>query len=74
MAAISLISIVQKNVKLLTPQSLGLQFSKCLQKWNISIGHYEKIEKMAAISLISIVWKNFKLLTPQSLGLWFSEC
>ena len=24
------------------PQSLGLHFSKCQQKWNISVGHYEK--------------------------------
>ena len=45
MAAISLISIIQKNFKLPTPQSLGLQFSECQWKWNISIGHYEKIEK-----------------------------
>ena len=27
------------------PQSLGLRFSKCWWKRNISIGHYEKIEK-----------------------------
>ena len=26
-------------------QSLGLWFSKCQWKWNITIGHYEKIEK-----------------------------
>ena len=39
MAAISLISILWKNFKLLTRQSLGLQFSKCQRKWNISIGH-----------------------------------
>ena len=26
-------------------QSSGLRFSECQQKWNISIGHYEKIEK-----------------------------
>ena len=45
MSAISLISIVQKNSKLLIPQSLGLQFSECQQNWNINIGHYEKIEK-----------------------------
>ena len=45
MAAISLISIVRKNVQLLTPQSLGLWFSECRWKWNISVGHYEKIEK-----------------------------
>ena len=24
------------------PQSLGLRFSECQQKWNIGIGHYEK--------------------------------
>ena len=59
MSAISLISIVRKNFKLLTPQSLGLQFSECQQKWNISI-----------ILLISIVQKNFKLLTPPKV--WFS--
>ena len=28
-----------------TLQSLDLQFSECQQKWSISIGHYEKIEK-----------------------------
>ena len=27
------------------PQSLGLWFSECQQKWNIHISHYEKIEK-----------------------------
>ena len=27
------------------PQSLGLRFSKCRWIWNISIGHYKKIEK-----------------------------
>ena len=27
------------------PQSLGLWFSECQRKWNISISHYEKIEK-----------------------------
>ena len=32
------------------PKSLSLRFSECWQKWNISIGHYEKILKMAAIS------------------------
>ena len=26
-------------------QSLGLRFSVCQQKWNISVSHYEKIEK-----------------------------
>ena len=65
MAAISLIFIVWKNFKLLTPQSLGLLFSECQWKWNISIGHYEKIVKMAATSLILIVQKIFKLLTPK---------
>ena len=45
MALISLISIIQKNFKLPIPQCLGLWFSRCQQKWNISIGHYEKIDK-----------------------------
>ena len=27
------------------PKSLGLWFSVCQQKWNISVSHYEKIEK-----------------------------
>ena len=37
MAAISLILIVQKNVKLLTPQKFGspVFFSECWWKWNI---------------------------------------
>ena len=45
MAFISLISIVLKNFILPTPQSLGLWFSRCQQKRNISVSHYEKIEK-----------------------------
>ena len=43
------ICIVQKNLKLLMPQSLGLWFPECQQKWNISISHYEKMKKMATI-------------------------
>ena len=75
MAAISLISIVRKNIKLLTPPKFG-----SLVFWVSTETEYQhwplwKNWKMAAISLISIVRKNFKLLTPQqSLGLWFSEC
>ena len=49
-------------------QSLGLRFSECQQKWNITISHYEKIEKWLPISLILIIWKNFKLLTPPKFG------
>ena len=45
MALISLILIIRKNFKLLTPQSFGFQFSKCQRKWNISVCHYENIEK-----------------------------
>ena len=45
MAAISLILIIQKNFKLLTLQSWGLWFSEWWRKWDISISHYEKIEK-----------------------------
>ena len=44
MALISLMSIIRKNFKLLTPQSLGLRFSQCQQKRNISVGHYEKLK------------------------------
>ena len=34
-----------ENFQLQLPQSLGLSFSECRQKRNISVGHYEKIEK-----------------------------
>ena len=51
-----------ENFQLLTPQSLGLRFSECQWKWNISSSHYEKKWKMAAISLILIIWKIFQLL------------
>ena len=46
MAAIYFISIIQKNFQLPTPppQSLGLRFSKCQQKWTFSVGHYEKLK------------------------------
>ena len=27
------------------PQNLGFWFFECRWKWNISVGHYEKIEK-----------------------------
>ena len=40
MAAISLISIIRKNIQVPIPQSLGLRFSECWRKQNISIGHY----------------------------------
>ena len=52
-----------ENFQLLTPQSLGLRFSECQWKWNISSSHYEKKWKMAAISLILIIWKIFQLPT-----------
>ena len=45
MAAISLILIIQKIFQLPTPsQSLGLRFSECRRKWNISVDHYEKLK------------------------------
>ena len=34
-----------EKFQMTNPQSLGLRFSECQWKWNISIGHYEKIEK-----------------------------
>ena len=73
MAATSLIWIIRKNFKLLTPPSLDLWFSKCWQK---QYQHQPlwKHWKMAAILLILIIRKIFKLPTPpQSLGLRFSE-
>ena len=36
----------QKNYLLPPPQSLGLRFSKCRQKQNISVSHYEKNWKL----------------------------
>ena len=47
MALILLISIIQKNFKLLTPpQSLGLWFSRLSTEMEYQLsGHYEKIEK-----------------------------
>ena len=50
------------------PKSLGLQFSKCQWKQNITIGHYENIEKWLPFLLILIVWKNVKLSTPPKFG------
>ena len=34
-----------EKIQMSDPQSLGLWFSECQRKWNIGIGHYEKIEK-----------------------------
>ena len=45
MAAISLISIIQKIANYWPPQSLGLWFSEYQWKWNISAGYYEHIGK-----------------------------
>ena len=42
---ISWILIIWKNFKVLTRIKFGLQFSECWWKWNISVSHYEKIEK-----------------------------
>ena len=39
-----LILIIWKSFKLPTPQSLGLWFSECCQKWNITVSYYDKIE------------------------------
>ena len=56
-----------EKFKLSTPQSLGLWFSKCQRKWNISISHYEKIEKWPPFHIsrkleISIFcWLNFPI-------------
>ena len=72
MAAILLILIVWKNFKLPThPQSLGLQFSKCQQKWNISVGYYKKIENGCHFVNIDRTEKFQITDCPQSLGLVF---
>ena len=74
MAAILLILIIQKNFKLLTPQSLVLWFSEYQQKWNITVSHYEKIEKWLPFHKYQLYRKVLNYQPPQSLGLWFSEC
>ena len=56
------------------PQSLGLQFSKCQQKQNISISHYEKIEKWPPFHKYWSYRKISNYWQPKSLGLQFSEC
>ena len=74
-ATILLISIIQKNFKLLTPhQSLGLWFSECWQKQNISVSHYEKIENGCHFVNIDHTEKFQITDSPQSLGLRFYEC
>ena len=81
MAATSLISIVWKNFKLLTPpKSLGLWFSKCgfpsVNRNRISASAIMKKMKNGCHFVNIECTKNFKLptLPPQSLGLWFSKC
>ena len=68
------INIIWKNFKLTIPQSLGLQFSKCQWKQNISISHYEKIEKWSPFHKYQSYRKISNYWPPKSLGLWFSEC
>ena len=71
-AAILYISIVQNNFKLLAPpQSLGLRFSKCQWKWNISIGHYEKFEKWLPFHKYQSYWKISNYWTPPKV--WVSS-
>ena len=40
------------------PQSFGLWFSKCQQKWNIDISHYEKIKKWPSFCKYASYRKN----------------
>ena len=61
-----------KDFKLLTPQSMGLQFSECQQKQNIRVSHYEKIKNghhFININCMENYWPH-----PKGLGLQFSEC
>ena len=48
------------------PISLGLQFSQCQQKQNISVSHYEKNWKIAAISYHWKTWNMSFLLVQFS--------
>ena len=59
MAAILLISIVQKNFKLPTTPKFGSLVFQVLTETEYQHQPLWKNWKMAAISLISIVWKNF---------------
>ena len=68
MAAISLISIVQKNFQLPTPPKFGSPVFRVLTETEYQRLSLWKNWKMAAISLISIIWKNFQLLTPPKFG------
>ena len=56
------------------PQSLGLWFPECWWKWNISVNHYEKIEKWPPFHKYWSYRKISNYQPPQSLGLRFSKC
>ena len=71
MAAISLISIIQKIFKLPTPSKFGSLAFQVLMETEYQHWPLWKNWKMAVISLISIVWKNFKL--PTSPKVWVSS-
>ena len=58
-----------------TTQSLGLWFYKYWQKWNIGVGHYEKIEKWLPFCRYALYRKILNYWPPPpKLGLWFFEC
>ena len=67
-AAISLISIIQKNFQLPTPPKFGSLVFRVLTEMEYQHRLLWKNWKMAAISLISIIQKNFQLLTPPKFG------
>ena len=50
------------------PQSLGLWFSECQQKWNINISHYEKIENWPPFHKYQSYGKNLYYLPPVTTG------
>ena len=61
-----------EKFQITNPPSLGLRFSKCQQKWNISVGHYEKIEKWPALCKYRSYRKisNYQSLPPK---VWVSS-
>ena len=75
MAAISLISIIKKNFQLQTAPKFGSQFSKCWQKQNISVGHYEKIEKWLPFLYLRDLEGSYFCFTDQSMAalVWLRE-
>ena len=50
------------------PQSLDVRFSKCWQKWNINVSHYEKIEKWQPFRKYQLYGKISNYWSPLKFG------